>query len=169
MDLTTDQKGGIAEMAIAWAAIKLGIGFKPLTDGHRYDLIFDTRPHLFRVQCKWAVKRGDVIVVNCRTCRRGADGFIRSSYNRDEVDLIAAYCGDLDQCYVIPPTLFDGRPAVSLRLAPARNNQRAGIRWARDHELERLDFVPLGAVAQLGERMPGRHEVTGSSPVGSTS
>jgi hypothetical protein len=41
--LTTDQKGAIiGESAIAHAAIKLGIGvYKPLSDGERYDLIFE--------------------------------------------------------------------------------------------------------------------------------
>ena len=64
--LTTDQKGAVAESAVIHAAIKLGIGvFKPLTDGERYDLIFDLRPRLVRVQCKWAVRQGDVIVVRC--------------------------------------------------------------------------------------------------------
>jgi hypothetical protein len=51
--MTTDQKGAIAETAIALAAIKLGIGvFRPIGD-ERYDLIFDLRPKLCRVQCKW--------------------------------------------------------------------------------------------------------------------
>jgi hypothetical protein len=37
--LTTDQKGAVAELAIAHAAAELGVGvFKPLTDGERYDL-----------------------------------------------------------------------------------------------------------------------------------
>jgi ribosome silencing factor RsfS/YbeB/iojap len=41
----------IAELAVASAAAKLGIGvLKPLTDGERYDLIFDLRPKLVRVQ-----------------------------------------------------------------------------------------------------------------------
>jgi hypothetical protein len=63
--LTTDQKGSIAEMAIASAAIKLGVGvLKPLSDGHRYDLIFDVVPDLLRVQCKWAVRRGDVVMIS---------------------------------------------------------------------------------------------------------
>jgi len=61
--LTTDQKGAIAESSIAAAAIKLGIGvLKPLSDGHRYDLVFDVGTRLLRVQCKWAVRRGDVVV-----------------------------------------------------------------------------------------------------------
>ena len=51
--LTTDQKGAVAELAIAHAVAQIGIRvFKPLTDGERYDLIFDLRPELLRVQCK---------------------------------------------------------------------------------------------------------------------
>jgi hypothetical protein len=54
--LSTDQKGAIAEAAIAFAATKLGVGvFKPLTV-EPYDLIFDLRPRLIRVQCKWAIR-----------------------------------------------------------------------------------------------------------------
>ena len=47
-----DQKGGIAELAIAWEATKLGIGvYKPMIEGGRYNLIFDVGPRLLRVQC----------------------------------------------------------------------------------------------------------------------
>ena len=48
--LSTDQKGAIAETAIAHQAIKLGIEvYKPLSGGTRYDLIFDVRTVLLRV------------------------------------------------------------------------------------------------------------------------
>ena len=91
--LTTDQKGSIAETAIVAAATKLGIGvFKPLTDGERYDLIFDLRPRLVRVQCKWAGRRGDVVVVRCVSARRAADGLRHRPYTADEIDAFAAYC-----------------------------------------------------------------------------
>lgn len=154
--LTPDQKGSIAEMAVAWTAVKRGIGvFKPLTDGERYDLIFDLRPTLARVQCKWSVRRGEVVVINCRSCRRGPDGFIHRRYSTEEVDLVAAYCADTERCYVVPPGLFDRRAAVQLRLSPTRNNQLVGVNWARDFEFERLDWDALGAVAQLGERRAG--------------
>ena len=47
--LTTNQKGALAETAIAHEAIKLGIGvYRPLGD-ERCDLIFDLRPRLMRV------------------------------------------------------------------------------------------------------------------------
>jgi PD-(D/E)XK endonuclease len=61
--VTTHQKGAIAEACIAAQAIKLGIGvFRPLAD-ERYDLIFDMRPELLRIQCKWVTLRKGVMTV----------------------------------------------------------------------------------------------------------
>src|SRR3954469_25253799 len=94
--LTTNQKGAIAEAAIAKEAAKLGfVVSRPVIDA-RYDLILDFGDRLWRIQCKWAVRRGDVIVVRCVTCRRGRDGFVHRSYGRDEIEAIAAYCPDVD-------------------------------------------------------------------------
>jgi hypothetical protein len=43
------------------------------------------------------------------------------------------------------------------------------MKKVRDRRRKSLyECVPFGAVAQLGERMHGMHEVTGSIPVGST-
>ena len=81
--LTTDQKGAIAESAILHAAIKLGIGvYRPLFDGGRYDFIFDLGTRLLRVQCKWAARRGDVVVVRCYSCRRTRDGQLKRRRDR---------------------------------------------------------------------------------------
>ena len=94
--LTTDQKGAIAELAIAHIAAEIGVGvFKPLTDGERYDLIFDLRPRLVRVQCKWAAPVGDVVIVRCRSCRRTKAGLLHRGYTADEVDAIVAYSPEL--------------------------------------------------------------------------
>ena len=134
---TSDQKGAIAESAIACAAIKLDIGvYKPLFEGGRYDLIFDVGSRLLRVQCKWAPRHGDVIVVRCRSCRRTRDGLRHRRYTAAEVDAIAVYCEDLDRCYLVSADQFDGRAEVTLRVAPTRNHQRAGIHWADDFALE---------------------------------
>ncbi len=124
--LTSDQKGAIAEPSIAAAAIKLGIGvLKPLSDGHRYDLVFDVGRQLPRVQCKWAVRRGDVVIISCRSARRTRDGFVRRAYSRDE---LVGYCAELDRCYALPPDVFEGHPTIQLRLAPTRNNQLNRVR-----------------------------------------
>ena len=133
--LTTNQKGAIAETAIAHEAVKLGIGvLKPMWD-MRYDLVFDTGADLLRVQCKWAVRQGDVIGVGTRRCRRSRAGLVHRSYEAGEIDAIAAYCPDVECCYLLPQALSVNRTVVLLRLEPTRNNQRSGIRWARDYEL----------------------------------
>jgi hypothetical protein len=132
--LTTNQKGAIAETAIAREAIKLGIGvLRPLSD-MRYDVVFDTGDRLLRVQCKWATRMGDVVGIRTRRCRRARQGLVQRSYRADEIDAIAAYCPDIDTCYFLPHELSVDRTMVLLRLEPTRNNQQLGIRWARDYE-----------------------------------
>jgi hypothetical protein len=166
--LTTDQKGVLAEQAIVFEALKLGAGvFQPLGD-ERYDLILDLRPALLRVQCKWAVRSGDVVTIRTRRCRRGRDGLIHRYYALGEIDVIAAYCADLGRCYLLPLEMSVGRAAVRLRLAPSRNNQQERINWARDFEFGATLRQLNGPIAQLGERRRGTAEVVGSIPTGST-
>jgi hypothetical protein len=165
--LTTDQKGALAEQAVVFAALKLGIGvFQPLGD-ERYDLILDLRPKLLRVQCKWATRKGDVVVIQTTRCRRGSNGLIHRGYESGEIDVIAAYCADLECCYLLPPELSVDRAAVQLRLAPSRNNQQQRINWAKDYEFGATLQKLYGPIAQLGERLSGTQKVAGSIPAGS--
>jgi PD-(D/E)XK nuclease superfamily protein len=153
--MTTDQKGAIAEACIAAQAIKLGAGvFRPLAD-ERYDLIFDLRPALLRVQCKWVSLRRGVLTVFCVSSRRAQEGFRRRTYSAEEVDAIAAYSLELDRCFLIPIALVADRPSIGLRVEPSRNNQRQRINWADDFDLAATLRRLRGAVAQLGERRAG--------------
>jgi hypothetical protein len=89
--LTSDQKGALAKLAVMHHAAKFGVGiFRPMTDGHRYDLIFDLDgERLLRVQCKSATLHGVVVVVSCRSARRSGSGFVRRTYTTEEVDAVA--------------------------------------------------------------------------------
>ena len=165
-ELTTNQKGLLAETAIMHEVAKLGFGIARPLDDEKYDLILDLGVRLLRVQCKWAVRHGDVVVIRCRTSRRGREGHIHRGYRPGEIDAIAAHCAELDQCYLLPTAMSVGRAAVQLRLAPARNKQRARVQWARDFELNGR-LTALGPIAQLGERLHGMQEAGGSSPPGS--
>ena len=156
-----NHKGNVAELAIATEAARLGLSvLKPLTEHERYDLALGLGGRLFRVQCKWANCDGDVIHVHVGRCRTSRRGYVRATYLAGEIDALGVYCQDLDRCYLLPASMVVGRHALNLRIAPARNNQRAAINFAADYE--------LGAVAQLEERRPGRAEVRGSSPLSST-
>ena len=155
-------KGAIAEAAITSAAVELGIFvLRPMVEGRRYDLVFDVDNRLFRVQCKWAPRRGAIIAVHLTSCRHTPRGYVRTTYDRTEIDGVAAYCQELKRCYWLPIDVVEGKRAISLRLEPAANNQEAAINYAADYE--------LGAIAQLGERRHGMAEVVGSSPTSSTS
>jgi hypothetical protein len=166
--LSTDQKGATAETAIVHAAVKLGVDvYMPQVQGGRYDMIFDVGSRLLRVQCKWAPRHDDVIVIRCYSSRRSRKGLLRRVYADGEIDAFAAYCEDLDQCYFLPFEHFVGRTQILLRLAACKNNQAQGVNWAKDFEFA-ATLGAQGAVAQLGERQRGTLEATGSSPVGST-
>ena len=169
-DMTTDQKGAIAEMAIALAATKLHIDvYRPVAEGGRCDMILGVGNDLLRVQCKWASLEKDVVIIRTGTFRRTRDGYRKTTYSADEVDAVAAYCNELDRCFLIPIARVEGRPALALRIAPTRNNQRRRINWAEDFDFAATLQRHQGAVAQLGERQHGMLEARGSSPLGSTS
>lgn len=156
-----NRKGNVAELAIATEAAKLGLSvLKPPTEHERYDLALDLGSRVLRVQCKWASYNGDVVQIRTGRSRTSRRGYVRSTYQADEIDALAAYCGDLDRCYLLPVSMVAGKHMVHLRTTATRNNQKASVNSAAQYE--------LGAVAQLEERRYGIPKVTGSSPVSST-
>lgn len=136
--LTSSQKGAVAEAEIAAAAARLGlVVLRPLCDGARYDICIDIGSRILRIQCKWCSRLGDVLMLHVTTCRHTPHGYRRTTYSDDEIDAVAAYSPDTDRCYLLPIADAASRSAISLRLAPTRNNQAQGIRWAQDYELGR--------------------------------
>jgi hypothetical protein len=171
VSISPNLKGNIAEAVIAAEATKLGIAvLRPQTEHTRYDLAFDMGGAIVRVQCKWARLQGPVVSVNLTTCRQTPNGAVYTKYSATEIDAVAAYCGDLGRCYLIPIEGIEKRRAIHLRLEPARNGQRACINLAAHYEFS-------GAVAQLaraprwqrggqGFESPQLHRAPRPSPVG---
>ena len=102
-------KGAIAECAIAAAAVELGIFvLRPVVEGRRYDLLFDVDHRLYRVQCKWARRQGAVVFVNLTSTRHTPHGYVRTTYDRTEIDGVAAYCQELKRCFWLPIDVVEG-------------------------------------------------------------
>ena len=169
MELSSGQKGAIAEAELAAAALRLGVGvLRPVAEGVRYDLVFDIGTRLLRVQAKWACLHGDVVTAFLRTSRHTpTSGYVHTTYSAAEVDVCGLYCDALNSCFLLPINEIAGAASVRLRVARARNNRRIGVRMAQDYDLAKM-LDDLGAIAQLGERRAGSAKVAGSSPASST-
>ena len=157
-----NHKGNVAEAAVAFHAARLGLqAFRPLQEHGRYDLVLEVGACLLRVQCKWAALCGDVVRIYIAGRQLTPRGYVGRLYVEDEIDAVAAYCADLDRCYLLPVALVAGKSMVHLRVSAAKNGQRAAVHWATDYEFP-------GAVAHLVERRHGMAEVARSTRVGST-
>jgi len=117
--MNSNAKGAIAETQIAAAAVKLGVPvLRPVTEHGRYDLVFEIGSRLLRVQCKWATldTTGSVVVVHVGGSYCTPTGYVRSTYAAHEVDLVAAYCDALGQCYLLPISLVAEKSVLHLRV-----------------------------------------------------
>ena len=110
--LTSNDKGNIAEAAIALEAIKLGIDvLKPIAEHGRYDLAFDLGHRI----AQGAVQMGErstqetVRVHLTSTWYTSQGKQVRTRYAADEVDCVAAYCQELGTCYLLPTQVFAGQ------------------------------------------------------------
>ena len=53
-----------------------------------------------------------MVIVRLVSTRYRSDGEqVRTTYTADQVDAVAAYCEELDRCYLLPASLIDGRRA----------------------------------------------------------
>ena len=155
--LSTDQKGSIAETAIIHEAVKLGIDvYKPISDGTRCDLILDIDGRLTRVQCKWAARHGDVLVIRCYRCRRTRSGLLKRGYTADEVDAFAAYCVELGKCYFFRFEDWGGHTAIQLRLRPSKNKPAERNQLGRGVRVRRYTGGRTGGRSSAG-RAPAWH------------
>ncbi len=129
------QIGNISEAKILARALELGYEVAlPFGENCRYDMILDDRKELTRIQVKTGrLADGVVTFVTCSNNSQGAARGVRKEYTSEEIDAFAVFCPELEQCFLVPVTIGLTRMA-SLRVTEARNNQKQGIRLAKDFE-----------------------------------
>jgi PD-(D/E)XK endonuclease len=152
------QKGDLAELRVAADLRERGCAISvPFGEDTDYDLIADFDGQLHRVQVKYTTSDKRVIIVRCRSDSL-TNGRVRRTkrYTAAMIDWIAVFDSTTDCCYYVPAAeLGAGRVMLHLRLLPALNGQRVGIRFADDyssfpvHERtlsleDELDMEPAG-------------------------
>jgi hypothetical protein len=131
------QKGDLAELKVAADLIERGCRISiPFGEDSDYDLIADYDGRLHRIQVKFTRSDGRIVLVRCRS-HSITKGKIRTTkhYTSSMVDWIAVYDCATERCYYCSSGELgeEGRSMLHLRLQPARNGQRQGIRDAVDY------------------------------------
>jgi hypothetical protein len=128
-------KGDLAELMVAADLRRRGHKVAiPYGEDWDYDLIVERDGALERVQVKYGRSAEGVLVVRCRS-HSLTGGRVRTTkrYTAAIIDWLAVYDAATAQCFYLPASeLGEGRAELRLRLAPARNGQRARIRLAAD-------------------------------------
>ena len=121
------------------AADMMRRGYKiafPYGEDWDFDLIVcrDGRA-LERVQVKYSCSRGDAIYVRPRSASL-TNGKVKAYkyYTAHNIDWLAVYDVTSVCCYYLPAAMLGtGMSMLTLRLTEARNNQKVGVRYARDY------------------------------------
>lgn len=148
------RKGDLAELKVATDLIDRGCRLSiPFGEDCNYDLIADYEGRLHRVQVKYTRSDGQIIVVRCRS-HSLTNGKVRVTklYTSSMIDWIAVYDCTSERCYYCPSRELgtEGRNILHLRLKPARNGQRVGIREASSYLDPDLSRDPAEAVEPAG-------------------
>jgi hypothetical protein len=142
--MKTATRGNAAEAQILSEFVCKGFNvLTPFGGGQPYDLAVDLGDGFLRVQCKtaWLVARG-CLAFHCRATDHGRG---RVPYD-GLADLFAVYLPPTDGIYLIPVRAVPGHVG-RMRLEPAKNNQRRGVRFAADFEIERWSEEKLRALS----------------------
>jgi PD-(D/E)XK endonuclease len=136
-------RGNAAEAAVLNELIRRGFDvLVPFGGGHPYDLVVDVEGTGFlRIQCKRAWELKGCVLFNARSTDhgRGPQSYLGLA------ELFGVYFPPRDQVYLVP---IDGVAAFGgrLRLEPTRNNQKRGIRFAADFEIDQWTEDRLAAM-----------------------
>lgn len=127
----------MAELAIAADLSARGYRIAiPYGEDSDYDLIVERDGMLERVQVKYVESDGRVVQAQCYSNSLTNGKVIRKKhYTARTIDWLAIFDATTRRCFYVPASeLGEGRTSISLRLVPTANNQRIGIRDARNYE-----------------------------------
>ena len=133
--MNSKYKGNITELEAMLAFMKLGYNILiPYGDCERYDFVADVNGKFIRVQSKTSHSNDDgaSFTFSGRSCNRKNGKIIHHQYTNNEIDYFVTMFDS--KCYLIP--VEECGSDKTLRILPAKNDQKRGVTWAKDYELE---------------------------------
>jgi hypothetical protein len=134
-EVDTIGRGNANEAAVLKAFVEAGWHvWTPFGDAAPYDLVVGWGDDFLRVQCKSGRVRHGCLIFNAYSTDhgKGRRGYV------GRADVFGVSAPELKSVYVIPVGAVPGSKP-SLRLKPAANNQKKGIRPAAAYAVERWD------------------------------
>ena len=131
----TTGRGDLTEIHVTAALMRAGRRvLRPISGGLRYDLLVDNVDGTYwRVQCKTGLLKDGYITFRLRNSdARRPNGV---SY-RGQIECFGVFCPENGRTYLVPMTAVASSDSTArLRLRPARNGQRVGVRLASEFEV----------------------------------
>ena len=138
--MNTTSIGDIGESLAIAKFTKEGLTVsKPLSNDARYDLIVEINNGLYRVQVKStnSIKDGKMVFAT-KTTNYTKGSWASNAYNPSDIDIFFLYCLENDWCGLYFVNEATSIPVeLNIRLIPAKNGQKVGIRLAEDYVFEK--------------------------------
>lgn len=136
VDLTTAQRGMLAEIKVRQRAMELGFVMSiPIDHSARYDAVMDNGERLYRAQIKYCdrstISAGAIQIELTTYHRSGKLSY--AGYTTDEIDILLVYVPRIDRVLWLGPEVFGGRHQIQIRLEPSKNGQKKGCLFAEDY------------------------------------
>jgi len=144
----TSKQGMISQTAILNRLVQLGyevllpwydLVYYIETEERHFGFFVHKESQLVRVQCKtaWLSKDDASLVFNTSTVSMGGAGVWKKKKSgyRGRADWFGVYSPYIGKVYMI--SVWDAPDAgqMILRLNPTKNNQKQGVKWAKDYEI----------------------------------
>jgi hypothetical protein len=130
----TATRGNAAEARLLAELVARGYDvLVPFGGGQPYDLALDLGDLVLKIQCKtaWLTAGGSCLMFNCRSTDHG-----RGPQSYDGLADVFGVFLPPDSVYLVPLDSVGGFVG-RLRLEPTRNNQKRGVRFAAEFEIDR--------------------------------
>ncbi len=99
----------------------------PFGENNRYDLVAEKGGKFNRVQVKYVTPKNGALSVGCKS----SNNWTVDRYTASQIDFIAVYDSKSREIYFVPASRLNSS-SIKLRFDRTKNNQRIGIKQAKD-------------------------------------